>query len=259
MTETASRWGWSAAPDAGDELVQARFYLAMIDQSDYAARIAPLVGDGLLDVLDIGAGGGHITRRCLASGAKWLAVEPNPVMGEALADQRSSLLARGIHLTHLALPWQDLPAPISAQTVQAFNLGASHHTAAEFFAALAGRARREMVWVVPAQDGPSTFCLAGILPPEQHGSDTRPAFERTLEQLSDGDQPNRLDFVDWNCCMNFASPQAAIEHFLSRLHVRQQSDRGRAISKFLISRLKQEGAGHRLVCPKRSAVMRWVF
>lgn len=259
MTETTSRWGWSEAPDAGDELVQARFYLAMMDQSDYAARLAPLVGNGLVDVLDIGAGGGHITRRCLAPGARWLAVDPNPVMGEALASQCASLLAAGIRLTHLAQSWQSLPAPIGAQTVLAFNLGATHHAAADIFAALAGRAKREMVWVVPAQDGPSTFCLAGILPPELHGSDTRPAFQRTLEQLAAGDQPNRLDFVDWSCCMRFASPESAIRHFLSRLDVRQQSDKGRAIGDFLRLRLKQDGSGYRLVCPKRSAVMRWVF
>ena len=259
MTETASRWGWSAAPDAGDELVQARFYLTMIAQSDYAARLAPVVGNDLDDVLDVGAGGGHVTRRCLASGAEWVAVEPNRIMGEELASQRSSLLARGIRLTHLSLPWQDIPAPISAQTVLAFNLGATHHAAAEFFTALARRARREMVWAVPAQDGPSTFCLAGILPAELHGSDTGPAFERTLEQLGDGDQPTRLDFVDWNCCMTFRSPELAIEHFLTRLDVRQESDKGQAISDFLRFQLKQDGEGHRLVCPKRSAVMRWIF
>lgn len=257
MVETASRWGWSAA--AGNERAQARFYLEMIAQSDYARQLAPVVGQNFSDVLDVGAGGGHLTRQCLTAGAKWLAIEPSRIMGEALAKQRSSLLKSGIHLTHLSLPWQDIPEQTDAQTVFAFNLGATHHEAAKLFEALARRAKREMVWAVPAQHGPSTFCLAGILPPELHGSDTRPAFERTLENLSASHQPVRIYFVDWHCRMTFRSPELAIEHFLTRLDVRLTSDKGQAISDFLRFRLKRDGQGHRLACPKRSAVMRWIF
>lgn len=86
MVETASRWGRNAA--AGNERAQARFYLEMIAQSDYARRLAPVVGQAFSDVLDVGAGGGHLTRQCLTASAEWLAIEPNRVMGEALARQR---------------------------------------------------------------------------------------------------------------------------------------------------------------------------
>ena len=79
------RWDSPAARKAGDVSAHARLYLRMMAQSDYAARLAPAVGKNYVDVLDIGAGGGSVTRHCLADSTRWCAVEPNPAMDEVLA------------------------------------------------------------------------------------------------------------------------------------------------------------------------------
>ena len=82
-TRREAGWHGPLSPEA-----QARLYLEILEESDYAERLAPVVGGDHRDVLDIGAGNGALSRRCLARPARWLAVEPNVAMGEALARLR---------------------------------------------------------------------------------------------------------------------------------------------------------------------------
>ncbi len=284
-TPAPSGWRWdsSAARKAGDVSAHARLYLRMMAQSDYAARLAPAVGENYVDVLDIGAGGGSVTRHCLADGARWCAVEPNPAMGEALAAQAPALAARSIHLEHIAARWQDLPKSVHADAVFAFNIGDNHHAANALFDALAPRARREMVWIVPAQAAPASFCLAGFLPADFYGDNAvnrQPAVERTLEQLGQSRQPAKIDYIDWQCRFNFASRQEATQHFLERLDCSADSAQGRALRAYLDHALQAAGDfsgnatriaasnrqngenggnGWLAACAKRSAVVRWFF
>lgn len=253
-SSSAQGWHGRVTPEA-----QARLYLDILEESDYAQRVAPVVGTDYHDVLDIGAGNGVLTRRCLARPARWLAVEPNQAMGAALAALRPGLDMQGIDLTHLPLCWEALPPTVAAETVFAFNIGATHHGAGTLFDSLAGRCQRAMVWVVPAQRGPSTFCLAGFLPPELHGADMTPAHERTLAALSAEQQPNRIDFVDWQCRLCFPSRAAAAAHFLDRLNLESDSAGGRAVVDYLGSRVDPGSEAVRIACAKRSAVMFWTF
>lgn len=279
------RWDWNApaARKAGDVSAHARLYLRMMAQSDYAARLAPAVGKNDVDVLDIGAGDGCITCRCLAAGARWRAVEPNPAMGEALAAQAPALAARGIRLEHIAARWQDLPKSVDADAVFAFNIGDSHYAADALFDALAPRARRAMVWIVPAQAAPASFCLAGFLPADFYGDNAvnrQPAVERTLAQLGASRRPAQIDYIDWQCRFNFATRQEAARHFLERLDCSADSARGRALLAYLDRALQPVGDfagnsarnaarnrrncgngrnGWLAACAKRSAVVRWFF
>lgn len=253
-TRREAGWHGPLSPEA-----QARLYLEILEESDYAERLAPVVGGDHRDVLDIGAGNGALSRRCLARPARWLAVEPNVAMGEALARLRPQLARDGVDLAHLATTWQGLPESFCAESVFAFNLGATHHEADALFDDLAERCRREMVWVVPAQYGPSTFCLAGFLPPELHGADTGPAFERTLAALAREQQPQAIDFVDWQCRLTFKSRELVVRHFLERLELASDSAHGRAVADYLDYRLGPGGEEARIVCAKRSAVLRWRF
>lgn len=260
----ASRWHWdsSIARKAGDTSAHARLYLRMMAQSDYASRLAPVVGKNYSDILDIGAGSGSVTRHCLAAGARWCAVEPNPAMGEALAAQIPALTARGIRLEHVAARWQDLPQAVDANTVFAFNIGDNHHAAAALFDALAPRARREMVWIVPAQAAPASFCLAGFLPADFYGDNAanrQPAVERTLEQLGESRQPAQIDYIDWQCRFNFSTRKEAIQHFLERLDCSANSVQGCALLAYLDRALHPAGKGYPVACAKRSAVVRWFF
>ncbi len=254
------QWDSPAAQKAGDIGAHARLYLDMMAQSDYAEKVAPAVGSNYADVLDIGAGGGSVTRHCLAPGARWCAVEPNPAMGEALAAQRPALTARGIRLDHLSLRWQDLPDEVCADSVFVFNVGDNHHQAAALFDALAFRARREMVWVVPAQAAPASFCLAGFLPAEFYADDVlsrQAAIERTLAELGESRRPARIDCVDWQCRMIFPSRKAVALHFLERLDCSPESAEGRALTRYLDQVLRSDATGWPVACAKRSAVVRW--
>ena len=67
-SSSAQGWHGRVTPEA-----QARLYLDILEESDYAQRVAPVVGTDYHEVLDIGAGNGVLTRRCLARPARWLA------------------------------------------------------------------------------------------------------------------------------------------------------------------------------------------
>lgn len=249
--------GWNA--HAGDANAQAALYLELMAVSTYADALAPVLDTPFHEVLDIGAGGGTLTQCCLADGAHWIAVEPNQAMGRALAAAALRLRTRGIRVTHLPCTWEELPAEITADVVLAANLGSAHHAAAELFDALAPRAHKEMIWVVAAQNGPSTFCLAGMLPPELHLADTSPAYLHTLAQLQPEQLPQTITFADWECRMHFSSTATAVAHFLSRLDTSLDSARGQAISNHLSAVLEPNSAGVLARCHKRSAILRWSF
>ena len=224
-----------AVPEAAAQL-----YLQIVEESDYAERLAPVIGGDFRDVLDVGAGNGALTRRCLGRPARWLAVEPGTAQGEALARLRPGLAGQGIDFAHLAMSWQRLPAAIAAETVFSFNLDAAQDEARALFDNLAGRCRREMIWVVPAQAA-SSLALTGLLPPELQGGDRTPPVERTLAALAREQQPNGVDFVDWTCRLRFNSRELVARQLLERLDVGEDSGHGRAIIDYLDYRLGPQG------------------
>jgi hypothetical protein len=238
--------GWGAA--------QAAFYAETIAGSTYTAALLPRLGPAPASLCDIGAGSGLIAGQWLPSGTPWQAVEPEPFMQTLLSEVAH---ARQLRLQLHPCIWQNLPAEVSADTVLAANVGATHHEALRFFQAMQGRWRREMVWVVAAQDGPSTFCLAGFLPPELHGADTQPAVQRTLAELGIAHAPQSVDFVDWQYRASFSSLEAAQAHFLDRLQLPQGGDRAQAVSNFVAQHAKPLAGAWQLTCQKRSAVLRW--
>lgn len=246
----------SVAPQGWDD-GQARFYARTLAQSDYAARVAPRLGGPWSDVLDVGAGSGALTATCLAPRARWHAVEPNAAMRGLLAMRRASLAHASIELRVDPRPWQALPGDVHAEVVLAANLGATHHEPAAFFDAMRPRARRGMVWVVAAQAGPSTFCLAGFLPAALHGADESPAHERTLAGLGAARAPTSVDFADWTCRHTFARMDEALAHFTDRLRVGPGDPRAASIARWLHEHALVGPAGVTVACAKRSAILRW--
>lgn len=254
-------WKWDSpqVDSAIDEAAHARLYLDMIAESDYAEKIAPGVGMTTGSVLDIGAGAGDITRRCLAGPARWIAVEPNPEMRRVLASLQAPLEIKSIQLEILPLQWQSLPSEVVADTAFAFNVGATHHQADALFEAMLGRQIKTMVWVVPAQNAPSSFCLAGYLPPEIHGESERPAYLNTLAQLGSKRKPHDIEFVDWECRYTFSSKETLLSHFRERLAIQRGSNEARNLENHVLEKIETSGAGLQVCCSKRSAVMRWTF
>lgn len=236
---------------------QARFYAETIASSDYAERVAPLLGPRWDDFLDVGAGSGALGARLAQTGSRWQAVEPQPAMQALLEQQRPQLSARGVMLALHACTWQDLPAPVRARQLLAANLGATHHEAGECFDAMTARWQDTMHWVVAAQAGPSTFCLAGFLPAELHGADTRPAFERTLAQLGPARAPDEIRFTDWRCRFVFADLATAQAHFLDRLGLAPDTAHAVEVCRFVSRHAALTATGVDISCTKRSAVMAW--
>lgn len=247
----------SQTADWNDAL--ADLYAQTIAASGYAHAVVPLLGGPFDDVLDIGAGSGELTRRVLSDGAVWRAVEPHAFMQKRLSEVADSLSVRGIRLSLFAHDWQCLPPGITADVVLAANLGATHHEPAAFFDEMRPRARKRMCWVVPAQAGPSTFCLAGFLPPDLHGADVQPAVERCLAGLGAAGQPREVVFANWTYRMFFPDVQSAQQFFLDRLSLLPASPRGQAVQAFVQHHLRPVNNGLEARCEKRSAVLHWYF
>jgi hypothetical protein len=231
----------------------------MLSESNYAEKVAPVIGKAKGTILDIGAGSGALTRHCLAGPSTWIAVEPNVEMRSVLASLQPSLEKKLIQLEVIPARWQDLPCDISASTAFAFNIGATHHEARSLFNTLQGRGLKAMVWVVPAQEAPSSFCLAGYLPPEIHQEDTTPAYLKTMAQLGPSDRPHSIAFVDWMCRYTFTSNEALLSHFKERLGLKDGTDKARDLECYLRKKIKSSKVGMQISCEKRSAVMRWEF
>lgn len=236
---------------------QACFYAETIESSDYVERVAPLLGPPWTDFVDVGAGSGALGARLVGDGGRWMAVDPQPAMRALLEQQRTRLLARGTTLEIHACTWQDLSADLRARRLLAANLGATHHEAGEFFDAMVGRWQDAMHWVVAAQAGPSSFCLAGFLPPELHGCDTRPAFERTLDQLGPERAPDDIRFANWHCRFVFANLPAAQAHFLDRLDLAPDSAKAVEVCRYVARHAVATTAGVEVGCAKRSAALSW--
>jgi hypothetical protein len=238
---------------------QAEFYARTIAQSGYADAVVPLLGGPFADVLDIGAGSGELTARVLTDGARWSAVEPQPAMQRRLLAQKPSLTLRGIELVLHPQTWQALPSDMVAHTVLAANVGATHHEAARFFDAMRPRAQKNMLWVVAAQHGPSTFCAAGFLPPDLHGADTQPAIDHCLTDLGSQRQPHALLFAEWDYRVVFPDVGQAQAFFLQRLALQQDSGKGQAVCEFVARHVQPHTDGVTACCRKRSAILRWEF
>jgi hypothetical protein len=237
----------------------ADFYAHTMAESGYADAVVPLMGAPFTEVLDIGAGSGELTRRALADRAVWRAVEPNAAMQRHLMGHAPSLAERGIEVILHPQAWQHLPHTLTAATVLAANLGATHHQAAEFFDAMQPRAQRNMIWVVAAQNGPSTFCAAGFLPPELHRADMTPAVDRCVMDLGRHRQPHSIEYADWEYRVEFSDVAQAQHYFLQRLALDQQGSLGQALQRFVADHVKTSSLGVVASCRKRSAVMRWQF
>ena len=259
-------WHWEseAAGRIGDASEHARLYLRMMDESDYAERLAPVVGVLGGTVLDIGAGAGSLTRHCLAPGAHWLAVEPNPEMGCALESLRLPLSGRGIRVEWISSRWEDLDRErrlggLKADHAVAFNMGATHHEADRLYDVMCACSPGAMTWVVPAQEAPSSFCLAGYLPEKFWNQSCTPAYQRTLDQLGAGRQPERIELVDWTCRSSFASREDVLTHFMGRLDIPMNATTAVVLRDVLNRKLDHEKAGNVVSCTKRSAVLFWRF
>lgn len=238
---------------------EAAFYAEHLAASNYVER----VGGRLLELLgpqqqllDIGAGSGILGRHLLMPCGQWTVVEPNAFMRssiEQLAAQAPSVELR----LHNGL-WQDLPnLPLTpTTTVLCANIPVADGQALAFVQQVRPLATRTLVWNLPAQEGPRTYCLSGFLPPQLHRSDMTPGYQLTLAELPDRWQPDQIHFTDWAFSTLFASPDAALMHFMEKLGALDGAAQG-LLERHLQDNLQKVPGGWLASAPKRAASLIW--
>lgn len=239
--------------------LDAAFYSEHLAASNYVER----VGGRLLEelgpqrqLLDIGAGSGILGRHLLQPGGHWTAVEPNAYMRGCI--QRLAAQAPAVSLNlHNGL-WQDLGALalVPADTLLCANIPVADGQAEAFLAQIRPLARRTLVWNLPAQEGPRTYCLSGFLPPQLHRSDMTPGYQLTLDELSASAQPDHIHFTDWAFSTVFATPEAALMHFREKLGALDSAALG-LLERHLQDHLQATPGGWLASAPKRAASLIW--
>ncbi len=235
----------------------ARFYAESLDRSDYGAAIAgTLRGEVPGSLLDIGAGAGHPVTPWLPSDAGWTALEPNRYLRARLGRLR-----RGGRpgLRPLAARWEALSGLGLAPHDWAFaaNIGGTLTAPRDLLGRMRALARRRVVWVVPAQQGPRRWCLAGALPAALHGEDETPALRLVLAALGP-EAPQEIRLAPWIFRAHFPGLDAAVAHCAAQLALPP----GGAAHDKLAATLSATVAplpcgGVALAAPKLSALLIW--
>lgn len=228
-------------------------YASAIDTSDYVARVAPVVHQLLHDrgeLLDVGAGGGQLGR-ALANGRPWTAIDPSSSMRARLErlDPAPRIVAAG---------WQDAAVPPGAHdTVLAATMPAFFDHTEPFHARCREWARRFVVWIVPAHQGPRGLCFAGCLPRAWHGENETPGIEIVDRHLAPPSRPHDRAFADWTFSGVVKDLDALATYLADRLGWPATDARRSDLARHLASAAKPDPAGFRLEIPRRSAILVW--
>lgn len=238
---------------------QAEFYMEGISRSDYGqavgGRLRELLG-GQTELLDVGAGAGTMGLPLLTPGARWTAVEPSPFLAGYLNRHGVRWACRP---AVIQATWQSLgqgEVPVHDAALAANTCGPLDDTRG-FWRWMRSHARRVMVWVVPAQEGPHGVCLSGFLAPDLHGEDMTPPIRGVLERLGDDLKPDRMETVDWTFRYRFADHGTAKRYFQQRFNECGDHSRECALSAYLEENLKAVPGGVLASAPKRSACLIW--
>lgn len=230
----------------------ARFYARALDRSDYGAAIAgALRGEAPESLLDIGAGAGHPVLPWLPASAAWTALEPNRHLRAKLGRLRRKGRPG---LRPLNACWESLPELGLAPHHWAFaaNIGGTLQAPRALLGHMRALARARVAWVVPAQNGPRRWCLAGALPAALHGEDETPALRGVLAALGP-DQPHDIRLAPWTFRARFDGLDAATRYCAAQLTLPPAACRAavEAAARPLPC------GGVELAAPKVSALLLW--
>ena len=198
----------------------AAFYAEHLAASDYLTTVGETLRRlvGATDhLIDVGAGSGLLGRSLLNDGGHWRAFEPNAYMRGCI--QTLAAQSPSVRLNLHADLWQDIPTLMlpPADVVLCANIPVDSGQAVAFVEATRPLAKRALVWNLPAQQGPRTYCLSGFLPPSLHGSDCTPGYLLALEELGERLRPDSVHFTRWHFSTVFPTYANALAHFLEKL------------------------------------------
>ena len=229
-------------------------YASAIDTSDYVGRVAPVVRrlvPEIGELLDVGAGGGQLGAALQDRAFPWTAIEPWPAMRARLArlHRPPRIVASG---------WQEADvAAATHDTVLAATMPALFDQPAQFLARCRKWARRTVVWVVPAHDGPRGLCFAGCLPSRWHGEDETPGIDVTLAGLAPAERPHEIAFVDWTFSGVVKDLPELSAYLADRLGWPAADERRPQLTAHLAAQATPDAAGLRLNIARKSAVLVW--
>lgn len=238
---------------------EADFYADCIGRSDYARTVGSLLETAgfrnLASVIDIGAGDGTLSIPALHQGGTLTAIEPQPAMGRRL----SSRCAGRVRLGLLEARWQQVLGTLPRhEAVFAANIPGLTASSDRLYDAARPRWRTVMAWVVPAQKGPRSFCLAGLLPQHLHGGDETPGVALTLTSLGRQRAPDSVTTVPWTFRAIFQNHDDARAHVRRRMGLTPGDPRIRDVDEALEGRLRTLADGRvEALVPKVSAVLIW--
>jgi hypothetical protein len=229
-------------------------YAAGIDTSNYVARVAPFVRasvPAIGDLLDIGAGGGQLGRALREPLRRWTAIEPS-------AGLRARLVALEEAPHVLACGWEEAAVPAGGHdTVLAANIAAPLQQPDAFLTRCLAWARRAVIWVVPAQQGPRGLIFAGCLPSEWHGEDETPGVDIVLRDLPPSNHPHAIVFAEWTFSAVVADLGVLANYLADRLGWAHSDSRRQQIARHLSQKAIPDRDGYRLDIPRKSAVLVW--
>ena len=237
----------------------AAFYAKHLAASNYLDRVGAQLQQLLgpcNDLLDIGAGSGLLGHALVQGGERWTALEPNAYMRRCIG----ALAEQTAHLNLYLYPnlWQDIPRIQldPADIVLCANIPVADGQARQLLANVRPLARRALVWNVPAQEGPRTYCLSGFLPASLHRSDTTPGYQLTLEELGAQLRPDAIHFTEWQFSTLFTSYADALAHFQEKLG-QLDSVRLGQLHQHLEKHLQKVAGGWLASAPKCAASLVW--
>ena len=126
-----------------------------------------------------------------------------------------------------------------------------------FLARCQAWARRTVVWVVPAHQGPRGLCFAGCLPSKWHGEDETPGIDIVLRGLSPEMRPQAIAFADWTFSGVVKDLGALSAYLCDRLGWSKTDGRRFELASHLAAQARPDAAGLRLNIPRKSAVLVW--
>jgi hypothetical protein len=229
-------------------------YASAIDTPDYVARVAPVARRLVPDageLLDVGAGGGQLGTALHGIGFPWSAIEPSPTM-------RARLVC--LHHPPRIVPtgWEAADVPVGAHdTVLAATMPALFDQPEIFLMRCLAWARRTVVWVVPAHQGPRGLCFAGCLPSKWHGEDDSPGIDIVLRGLPPELRPQAIAFIDWTFSGVVKDLGALSAYLCDRLGWPTTDRRRFELAAHLAAQAQPDAAGMRLNIPRKSAVLVW--
>lgn len=236
------------------------FSAELYNQAMRISGYEPTIGPALAalsvaedSILEIGPGDGGLSRYLWPDKASYQAIEIDPHMVRSLRQRLTKhpeINSRIIEGDWQSIDWQSIPA---VDTGFAANTHGLTDGAATLWQQFRKICRKRIIWIVPAQKAPRSWCLAGIFPQKIHGLPEKPGVETTFEKL-EGIAPKPLvQTFDWQFQQQFPSREAAKTFIQDKLESCEES----AWLPFLEENLKPSNGGWIASAPKRSALLIW--